>query len=77
MLFQKIPAFGILAGVKFYRTFGEVNDTQKVSKTMDGPQINLGTERRLMKGKKAKEMAMGYLWKGALPKLSLYCLLSG
>jgi len=43
---------------------------------MDGPQRNLGTEQRLTKGKKAKEMAMGYLQKGALPKLSLYCLLS-
>jgi len=33
---------------------------------MDGPQRILGTERRLTKGKKAKEMATGYLQKGAL-----------
>jgi len=63
-------------GVKFYRSFGEANDTQKVSKTMNGPQGSLGTEQRLTRDRKAKEMVTGCLQKGELPKLSLYCLLS-
>jgi len=63
--------------VKFYRTFGATNNTQKVSKTMDGPQRSLlGTEQRIARGRKAKEMVTGCLQKGELPKLSLYCLLS-
>jgi len=43
---------------------------------MDGPQRSLGTELRLTRGRKAKEMVTGCLQKGELPKLSLYCLLS-
>jgi len=53
--------------VKFYRTFG-VNDTQKVSKTMDRPQRSLGTEQRLARGRKQRKWVMSYLQKGALPK---------
>jgi len=41
--------------VRFYRTFGEMDNTQKVSKTMNGPQISLGTEQRLARGRKAKK----------------------
>jgi len=46
---------------------------------VDGPQQRLGTEQRLARVRKHRnkgEMAMGYLHKGALPKPSLYCLLS-
>jgi len=52
--------------VKFYRTFGEANDTQKVSKTMDGPQRSLGTEQRLVRGSKAKEMGNGLPPEGSI-----------
>jgi len=42
-----------------------MNNSQKVNKTMDGPQLWLETEQRLARAKEQGKWVMGYLHGGA------------